>query len=220
MEKIQGLQGGDIAASQDTFLGVGSGGWNAIGTVGVTAINVWNDYALAREQAKMKEDLFNFNNKMRAINQSVKQYTTDVNHNAITDAAINEDIQIAIDRMKAVASVEVEAAATGASPNAKRSALFDINRNALQAKMLRDTNYERTLEQLKLNEYSDTFSGIQQTQKQTAITKPSLLQGAVGSTLKLGKQSIDSGAWDSGSPLMNWITDKLKSNGSTATLTD
>jgi hypothetical protein len=179
----------------------GNNGALVASQVGVATIGVWQDYALADQQAQMTKDLYAYNNSMRAIMQGVKQFAADNNRIALADDHTNESIQIDLDRMRAEAQATTGAAFTGASSSARNATMFDINRNAAQAKSINDSKFETSLQQVQLSEYSDNMASIQAHQDSGTVQGPSLAAGITEAVLSLGDKSLKSGAWDKGGSL-------------------
>jgi len=222
MAEMQFLEGGNIAAANaqsDTTLGMGAGGWSAAGTVVQTGIQVWSAYSQARIQRSMQADLAKYNNQMRAIVQGVKQFAADKNRASLGDSFVDQQIQIDIDRMRAEASTQVQAAFTGASHNARRATMQGIDRNAAQARFMNESRFTGALQQIQLQEYSDTMGSIQAFQNTTPTGMPSLGADIGTAVLGLADKSIKSGAFDKGAPIRNYFSD-LFNNKETRLPTD
>ena len=177
-----------------------AGSESAAWGLGSQVIGIWSDIAAQDNARAMQEDLMKFNNSMRAINQSVKQFTADSNRVSLTNQHMQDEMQIDVDRMKSEAQVEVYAGAEGASANARRAALFDINRNAVVARNNQNNSFEQALKQVQLQEFGSNSEMVQSYQNPNAPTSPSALQGAFASILSGGKTGIDQGALKKG----NW----------------
>lgn len=192
-------------------------GWDTTGTLGSAAVSVWSTLAKAKVAQRMKQDLANYNNSMRAVIQGVKQFTADKNRIATGDAHVNADMAIELDRMRAESQVTSQAAFIGASSSAKRAAMFDIDRNAVTAKFNQAAQFENALQQIQLTEYSENMQQVA-THQNAADTSPSAFSTGLGAVLNLGKESIKSGAWDKGSKLRTGFADLFNSDAPTLPL--
>lgn len=199
-----------------------SAAWGIGASVVNTGINIWSSLALADQQDQMRKQLQNYNNQMRAISntmrgyaQGVKMYAADQNRISVGDENTNTQMQIELDAMRAEAQTQVQAAFLGASGSAKAAALYDIDRNAITAKVLQQGKFEHALKAIQLQEFSDNLSINQQFQGQQYIPEQ-IGVSPLGETLKgvgeLAQKSMKSGAWDKGSPLRNTFADLFNNN--------
>lgn len=194
----------DTSASSPSF--GESGGYGALGTVVSTAFNIWSSVDIANTNRKMQQDVVKFNNRMRAIQQSVKQYTADKNRIAAGDQYVNEGIQISLDRMRAQSQVAVEGAFLGSSRSAVNAANYDINRNAAQAKFQRDEGYENALQQIQLQEYGDEMTALQSWQNPSNVAPADNVTPVLAGVGGLVQKSVESGAWEKGTKLNTFFT--------------
>lgn len=106
----------------------------------------------ASNQRKAQKAQYEADKKWVAYNNTMRQLQAGQNNNTITEnivnekaAALNDQIIIAGNAMKAKAQAEVNAAAVGTSGGSVEAVLFDIGRNEAKAQHTSDNRFDQSI---------------------------------------------------------------------------
>lgn len=111
--------------------------------MGLSAIGSAADFIVSSENAKLKESIREFSNRMSGINTALNLGALNANDIALQEQASFGRISIEMARLSDLANAEVSAAAAGVEGNAVDIGLADTSAAAGRASSLLDNNFRR-----------------------------------------------------------------------------